>query len=461
MVYGKIARVLTPILAVATIGLGVWGYQENQDKNRVLIKAENQYQRAFHDLAFHMDQLQDELGKTMAINSRRQIDGTLSNVWRISSLARSDVGQLPLSLLPFSKTEQFLADIGDFSYRAAIRDLDKEPLNEKEIQKLQMYHQQASKIQGELRNVQDKVLGQQLRWMDVELSLASAQDSGNLGDNTIVEGFKTIDKTADKVVDEYADLDFGPSVNMLQLEKQKDDKNIKGKPINEQQARQVAMKFTGINERDADIKVEKTGKGNTYQAYSVTIKPRGKEEHEINLDITKKGGHVVWLLDNRDVKNPQLDLPQAQQRADEFLKAHQFENMEAMTQEQYGNLAVITYVHTEDGARIYPELMTLQVALDTGNVVGFQAEDYVFNHKQDRKLSKPALTKEQARKEVNPNLHVQESRLAVVLNDRNQETLCYEYVGWLGEEAYRVFIDAKSGEEVTVEKLDGIRPDQA
>jgi spore germination protein len=63
-VYRRIAAILFPIAVIALIGTVVWGYQENQDKNAVLIKAENQYQRAFHELNFHLDQLQDELGKT-------------------------------------------------------------------------------------------------------------------------------------------------------------------------------------------------------------------------------------------------------------------------------------------------------------------------------------------------------------------------------------------------------------
>lgn len=449
MLYGNIARVLTPILAVATIGLGLWGYQENQEKNKILIKAENQYQRAFHDLAFHMDQLQDELGKTLAINSRKQIDGTLSNVWRLSSLANSDVGQLPLAMLPFSKTEEFLAGIGDFSYKAAIRDLDKEPLNEKEYQQLKSFHQQSMKIQQELRSVQNKVLGQQLRWMDVELSLASAEE-GNF-DNTIADGFRTIDKT----VDEYSETDIGPGVNTLENDKQKKAANLKGELITKEKAKQIAMKFVGVQENEMEVKVEKSGKGYQYQAYSVSIKKPGQEEQMMNLDLTAKGGHVVWLLDNRMVKEAKIDLNQAKKRADNFLKAHNYQQMDAMVTDHYDNVAVITYAFTENGIRMYPDLITVKVALDTGNVVGFHAEDYIFNHKDDRKLPKPKLTKEQARKEVNPNLKVQESRLAVVLNDLDKETLCYEFMGRLEKEVYRVFVDAENGEEVAIEKLDG------
>ena len=59
------------------------------------------------------------------MNSRSSLSPALADVWRLTSEARSDVGQLPLTLMPFNKTEEFLANIGDFSYRATIRDLEK------------------------------------------------------------------------------------------------------------------------------------------------------------------------------------------------------------------------------------------------------------------------------------------------------------------------------------------------
>ncbi|RXT13882.1 germination protein YpeB [Ammoniphilus sp. CFH 90114] len=444
--YTKVAGVMVPVLAVAAIGLGMWGYQENQEKNRVLIKAENQYQRAFHDLTFHMDQLQDELGKTLAVNSRRQIDGTLSNVWRITAEARNEVGQLPLAMLPFSKTEEFLANIGKFSYNAAIRDLDKDPLSEKEYKQLKGYHKQAQEIQGELRRVQDQVLERQLRWMDVETSLA--KEEKNL-DNTIADGFRTIDKT----VDEYSDIEVGPGINSLENQKRFKSENLKGKPITQEEAKQIAMEFVGLKENEAEIKVRKTGKGLEYQAFSVAIS-KPDQDDGINLDVTTKGGHVIWLLDNTQVQDAKLDLNQAKQKADEFLQKHGYESMEAFVIDEYNNVATLNYVYKQENVRIYPDLVTVQVALDTGNVIGFQSEHYTFSHK-DRTLPTPKLTEAQARKEVNPNLKIQEARLAVILDDKNQETLCYEFMGNLGQESYRVFINADNGEEETIEKLDG------
>ena len=85
-----------------------------------------------------------------------------------------------------------MSNIGDFSYRTAVRDLDKEPLNDKEYTNLESLYKQAGEIQDELRKVQYTALKNNLRWMDVEMALASNDENT---DNTIIDGFKTVEKT--------------------------------------------------------------------------------------------------------------------------------------------------------------------------------------------------------------------------------------------------------------------------
>ena len=54
-----------------------------------------------------------------------------------------------------------------------MRDLANEPITDEEWNRLKTLHKQAKEIQGELRKVQSKVLNENLRWMDVELAIAS------------------------------------------------------------------------------------------------------------------------------------------------------------------------------------------------------------------------------------------------------------------------------------------------
>ena len=112
--YKRVAAILFPITLVALVGTAAWGYQEYQDKNAVLIKAENSYQRAFHDLNENLDRLHGELGKSLAMKSPKQLATSMTNVWRLAYAAQNDIGQLPLTLVPFDQAEKYLAKVRTF-----------------------------------------------------------------------------------------------------------------------------------------------------------------------------------------------------------------------------------------------------------------------------------------------------------------------------------------------------------
>ncbi|MEW8971038.1 MAG: germination protein YpeB [Mesobacillus sp.] len=435
------------VLVIGIAGTAYWGYQEHREKTAVLINAENNYQRAFHDLTYQMDLLNDKIGTTLAMNSRSSLSPQLAEVWKITSQAHSDVGQLPLTLLPFNKTEEFLANVGNFSYKAAIRDLDKEPLTEKEYSTLKTLYEQSGEIQQDLRKVQHMVLENNLRWMDVELALATEKGQN---DNTIIDGFKTVEKT----VESYSETDFGPA----QINLQKEDENFQklpGKKISKEKAIQITRKYTPLR-KGGKVKVTENGKGSDYGFYSVSIQ-NPETKLEANMDITKKGGYPIWFLLDRDVKNQKLSLNDASNKAIAFLKEHNFENLDLFESAQYDNIGVFTFVATQDDVRIYPDAINMKVALDNGDVIGFSAENYLKSHKA-REIPQAGIEIGEAKKKVNPNLKVMDEKKAIIMNDINEEVLCYEFTGVLGNDTFRIYINAEDGTEEKVEKLHNAEP---
>ncbi|WP_223591626.1 germination protein YpeB [Neobacillus bataviensis] len=437
-----IRGILIGVLAVGVAGTAYWGYQEHQEKNAILLNAENNYQRAFHDLSYQMDLLHDKIGTTLAMNSRHSLSPSLTEVWRITSEAHSDVGQLPLTLLPFNKTEEFLANIGNFSYRTAVRDLDKEPLSDKEYENLKVLYKQSGDIQNELRNVQHMVLKNNLRWMDVELALASGKEQT---DNTIIDGFKTVEKT----VTGFDETNQGPTTVNFQ-KKDENYKKIQGKTISRKEAVTIAKKYMNFD-GNAKVKVTENGKGSDYGFYSVSMKNPDSGQ-EASMDITKKAGHPIWFINNRDIKKQVLSLNDATNKAQNFLKETGFKDLELFESTQYDNIGVFNFVTSINGLRIYPESVKVKVALDNGDIMGVSAEDYLKSF-QTRKIDKPAISLQQARTKVNPKLKVMEDRQAVILNDLNEEVTCYEFLGTIGSDTFRIFINAKDGKEEKVEKL--------
>ncbi|MCP3738709.1 germination protein YpeB [Rossellomorea sp. BNER] len=441
-----IRGILITVLVIGIAGTAFWGYQEHQEKNAILISAENNYQRAFHELTYQIDLLHDKIGTTLAMNSRKSLSPALADVWRLTSQAHSDVGQLPLTLLPFNKTEEFLSQIGDFSYRVAVRDLDKKPLTEEEYKSLEKLYKESADIQGELRKVQHLVMENNLRWMDVEMALATGKENA---DNTIIDGFKTVEKT----IEGYGEANFGGPAFVDSQKKDENFQNIQGEKISKKDAVNILKKFTGIKEVK-DVEVAENGKGSNFGFYSVSINNRNIEA---SMDVTKKGGYPIWYILNRDVKEKNISLNEAADKASQFLKNNQFQDLEMFESTQYDHIGVFTYVTLVDGVRVYPDSIKIKVALDNGQIIGFAAEEYLL-HNQKRDIPKPSISKEEAKEAINPNLKVMEDRLAVIVNDLNEEVLVFEFMGMLGDDTYRIFINAKTGEEEKVEKLQNAEP---
>jgi len=437
---------LIGFLSLGIVGTAYWGYREHQEKNAILVHAENNYQRAFHDLTYKMDLLHDQIGTTLAMNSRTSLSPALAEVWRIAAEAHSDVGQLPLSLLPFNKTQQFLSQIGAFSYRTAVRDLDKEPLTKEEYKTLKTLYQKAADIQNELRNVQHLVLKNHLRWMDVELALAT---NNRPNDNTIIDGFKAVEND----VQSFSEgANFAPTFTTI-TNREKGFIRAQGKRITKREAKDVAKSFLGLKGTET-IKIVRSGKGADERFYSLTIYDP-KTKTETYMDITEKGGYPIWVMDNRPIKKQAISLYEAGIKGMEFLKKHRFTNLELYDSAQYDNVAVLTFVTNEKGIRIYPEAIKMKVALDDGTIVGFSARDYLASP-PIHQFPKPALSLAQARAKLNPNVKVMEERQSVITNDLNQEVLCYEFLGTLGDDTYQIFINTQTGMEEKVDKMQNV-----
>ncbi|CAM4486475.1 germination protein YpeB [Paenibacillus typhae] len=442
--YKRLSAIMFPLTALLLVGALVWGYQENQEKNSILIKAENQYQRAFHDLSYHMERLHGELGNTLAVNSAS--NGMhrkgLVNVWRLTSEAQNEINQLPLTLLPFSETEEFLSKISNFSYKAAVRDFTKKPLTEGEMANLMALYKNSGEISKDLQEVQEKVIGKKLRWMDVETALATEEKAE---DNTIIDGFKTVDKR----VAAYPELDWGPSV--ASIYDKRSVKKLGGKPVTAEDIRAKAVKLAGAG-ANAKVDIRENGKDTEWASYTATVTSQGHQQ-PVTMNFTKEGGLLVSYNDNREVGEARVSLEQAAVKGAEFLEKKGFPGMTAVSADRYDNLGNLTFVSSRDGVLIYPEKITVRTGLDTGEPTGFQASDYAKEHQEKRKIPEPGLSLEQARTHLNPEFKELYHRLAWIENEDATELLTYEFGGKINGSQYRIYLNAADGNEESVEEV--------
>jgi germination protein YpeB len=425
--------------SAALIILAAWGWQEHRMRNVITIHAENHYQQSYHELTYYVDSLENALGVSLAMQSRSAMRPQLAEAWRLSTLAHAAANELPLTLLPFNRANEFLAHVGEFTYQSAIKTTSSRPMTDKEYQTLRELYGESGKIRDGLRDVQGTIMTRHLKWMDVEWALNGKKQNQ---DNQVVDGMKQINSQAT----DYTQ-NFSPeNPRNLVLEKSRLNK-LEGPELSGQQAVARLKSWLGIQSA-ALLKISESRAGSNEKSYEINLKPNGQPS--IAASVSKKGGQILWFMGNRQVRQEKLSLIQATKKADQFLHQKNFRSMILTKRNQYQNVAVLTYVREINHVKIYPVSVKLKVAMDNGQIIAFDQMNYLFN-KCDKVSLTPKVSATFVREQINRNLKVREINLAVIQNPMLKNILCYELFVTEGDKTYRMLLNASNGDQEKME----------
>ena len=177
------------------------------------------------------------------------------------------------------------------------------------------------------------------------------------------------------------------------------------------------------------------------------MKGRKNKNERVVCEVTKKGGKMLYLINDRAVGNANIDAAKATVIGSNYLKNIGYSNMVPTYTLNYGNVAVINYVYMQQNVIVYPDQLKLKIALDDGSIVGIESEKYLVAHQENRSIPSPKVTAEQAKQRVGKKLNITNVRLALIPTETNKEVLCYEFSGDYKGDNYKVYIDAQTGYE--------------
>ncbi len=437
-------NIIIVILALGLVGTSFWVYDSNQKIAQLEKQVENNYQRAFNNFNDDINAIHETIGTTLAMNSRHSLSPALTEVWRITYNANTNLAQLPMGQVHFNQTEAFLTDIGAFAYRTSGRDLDEKPLTEEERNTLASLYKRAGDMLSEIQKVQNEVATDGLKWSDIEAeTIATSEDAVN---SQIVDGFKSIEK-------DVAGYDVGTDLGtgFQTADKQsKSFENATGETITKEEAASMAQNFIGV-QYATDVKVTTNKEGSPYGFYSVHFVD-SKTGITYTMDLTKKGGHPIYYLSNRKLGTQKASVTDAAAKAELILKQRGLTDLQLIETAQQGSSVFLTYTHIENDVRIYPDTIKVKMALDVNKVMAFTAADYVENNKPRTNLT-PTLTEAEASAKISPSVQIMEHHLSVITTSEGEEALCHEFLGTVGRDTYRIFINAETGEEELVEQM--------
>lgn len=424
-------------LVAALIGTGMWGYDQYQQNFQTSLFLENQYQRMFEVMITDVENIQANLGKVMVTSSPRKNVMLFSDITKLSYNAQEKLGQLPIEHGSISRTTKFLSQVGDISTAFAKKNLDGKPLNHEEMNILQELHNYSNFLAQQLIALQAGMVEDGIRIG--ELSAKLDHDFEEANQNMMTTTFMNVEER----MQEYPELIYdGPFSEHIKKKKP----HLTGKKVEKNELIKIAEKFVN-NGSKYEINVLGENNNTRIPAYLIELHPVDKNDNnKIIMSITKNAGKVVWMLNTKDIKAPKYSERQGIEIAQKYLAERGYKNMVPTYSIRYDGQIVINFVYSQNDIIIYPDLIKVKVALDEGEVVGFEAEGYLFNH-NDRKLDEPAISKEEARELINMNAKVSRVRLTVIPTECGNEVLAYEFKAQFKKDTFLIYINAQTGEE--------------
>jgi spore germination protein len=171
---------------------------------------------------------------------------------------------------------------------------------------------------------------------------------------------------------------------------------------------------------------------------------------EADLEVSHQGGVVTFYRDQRSIEPRTMSIEEASNKAKTVLQALGW-HLTLTSSEDFGAYVQFDFVAEKEGVRIYPDKVRLMIALDNGQLVGFDAVPYyAFHHSR----TFPAkITMDQAVRKLRPDFQGSESRLAVIAKSGNQELYCYEFRGRYQGEEYLIYLNASTGIEEKIQRI--------
>ncbi len=390
-------------------------------------EVQDEYNRALYDFVSDVNNIKNEMLKLKVSSNDVYTLTTISSIFAKSNSAKANLDVLPFSQNSMSNTSTFLTQLSDFSYSLMRNIIGGKNIKEYMDNINTLYN----KIE-ELSKVTEEIYAElndgKVKWDELE----------KIGDEKIDE--LNADKELSKVnfigktFTDYEGIiyDGAFSNHILTL-----------KPAylspNELSSKEVELILRDkINISKIDFKEELDGRIPLYK-YEVTTE---ENEDVKTIYATKNDGRIYQMISDRECTKEVLTIEEARQKAKDFILSLGIENIEPTYYLKQDNMVTISYAAIQGNTIIYSDLIKVKVALDNGEIMTFEANGYIFNHKE-REIS-PTCSIEEARETLNEDIAIESEGLAIIPNDAKDEVLTYEFKGKVKDRDFLVYINANT-----------------
>lgn len=400
-------------------------------KNHLITEVNNNYDRAFFELTDYVGDIDVLLTKAQLAGTPAQMASIAGEIFKESAEAKSCFGQLPQGNFSLDNTARFLSQVGDYTYVLSQNMINGEEITQEQYTTLSELNDFASALTKSLEGIQAKIYNGEISFNVAEgesLVLTA------LAEDDIFADLENVEKSFEGYPSLIYDGPFSEHI-----ENAESPMISTAEAVSQDKALKLAEEFTGYS-------------GLTYQgdmtntAIECYLFGKSDDNGEISVAVTKKGGFIMYFINSRSVANHKLGIEEAYMVARDYLRGHGFTDMVESYFEITNNVATVNFAYSQNGVKMYSDLIKLRIALDDGEVIGIETKGYLMNHRE-REVPLVTLSETEAEACVSTNLDVTATDLCIIPKDSLREVLCYEFHGTYKDKNFIIYVNAENGRE--------------
>lgn len=412
--------------AAAVVVSAVFAVRTNNDLNRYRLEIKNNYAATLDTLNSGVNNISLILEKAEYVTTAKQLSLMSAQLLSEAESAKAALSQLPAGE-NLDVLNRFLSQVGNYAVSVSESLISGESLNNEYTANIAALKDTAQKISEAVSNSSIAYDNPSAWADDLDNKLEEAVDKDSLsGTLDALEG----------TLSDYPTLVYdGPYSDHI-LEKEplmlKNAENV-----TEAQALKKAAETAECGEEALSADGTVDGKIPSYRFSG----------DNVSVTVSRAGGYAVYMRKSREIGDYVLEYRQAVDKAKRYLERI---GMGGFAETYYftdEGVCVINFAYLDGKTVCYTDLVKVGVAMDTGEIMLYEASGYIVNH-TDRAFESAAISAEEAAKTVSPRLKINETALALIPTKGGNEKRCYEFVCETDDKKeILVYINAVTGEE--------------
>ena len=420
-------RMIIRAFSYLAAAVGVLGAKDlilMNENESLSLEREYTYTRAVGDLSDELDTVSSTLEKQLYA-SGAEIHRDLSvKLCSDTAEAKSALAQLPNDTADLGTVNKFLSQVGDYSLSLSKKLTSGGEISDKEYKNIEQLYSVSKELCEKMRLLRESVeSGETVFVPDADTRTPLLSD-----------GYEELDEAMSGCPKLIYDGPFSDNIlertPMMTRDAEK---------VTRQQALTRCRMVLGIDSNDLSVIDTVSGRMPGWRF--------SDSKGGISCEVTEKGGYLSYFLRSRQPEASKLSTDEALQKAESFLTELGMDSLKSTYYETYSNVLTVNYAYQDLDVLCYTDLVKVSVALDNGEILGYDAKGWLVNHHK-RQYRRDIISLSSAAERVSPKLTVESSQKALIPADDLSEKLCYEFrcKADNGRTAL-VYINAETGRE--------------